>query len=93
MPKSCTPQRPSSGYEGIVAKRKDSIYQPGKRTIAWRKIKATQTAEFVVGGYTKGKGGREAMGALLLGYWKGKELHYAGHVGSGLTDDIVADLR
>ena len=72
-----------SGFEGIVAKRKDSIYQPGKRSPAWRKIKATHTAEFVVGGYTKGKGAREPVGALLLGYWAGKDLHYVGHVGSG----------
>jgi bifunctional non-homologous end joining protein LigD len=83
----------SSGYEGIVAKRADSIYQPGKRSTAWRKIKATQTAEFVIGGYTQGKGGREALGALLLGYWRGKDLHYAGHVGSGLTEELVAGLR
>jgi bifunctional non-homologous end joining protein LigD len=82
-----------SGFEGIVAKRKDSIYQPGKRSPAWRKIKATHTAEFVVGGYTKGKGAREPVGALLLGYWAGKDLHYVGHVGSGLTDGAVKDMR
>lgn len=82
-----------SGFEGIVAKRKDSIYQPGKRSAAWLKIKATQTAELVVGGYTKGKGAREPLGALLLGYWSGNKLHYAGHVGSGLNEKIVAQLR
>jgi bifunctional non-homologous end joining protein LigD len=82
-----------SGFEGIVAKRKDSTYQPGKRTSAWRKIKATRTAEFVVGGYTKGKGAREPLGALLLGQWSGDELRYAGHVGSGLTDELVNGLR
>jgi bifunctional non-homologous end joining protein LigD len=82
-----------SGFEGIVAKRKDSIYQPGKRSATWLKIKATQTAEFVVGGYTQGKGAREQLGALLLGYWSGSKLHYAGHVGSGLNDAIVAQLR
>ena len=73
----------ASGFEGIVAKRKDSTYQPGKRTDAWLKIKATQTAEFVVGGYTKGKGAREPLGSLLLGYWSGSKLHFAGHVGFG----------
>lgn len=82
----------ASGFEGIVAKRKDSLYQPGKRSNAWLKIKTTQTAEFVVGGYTKGKGAREPLGALLLGYWNGGKLHYAGHVGSGLTDDIIETL-
>jgi bifunctional non-homologous end joining protein LigD len=82
-----------SGFEGIVAKRSDGTYQPGKRTSAWLKIKATQTAEFVVGGYTKGKGAREPLGALLLGYWSGNELRYAGHVGSALTEEIVTGLR
>jgi bifunctional non-homologous end joining protein LigD len=81
-----------AGFEGIVAKRKDSPYQPGKRSGAWLKLKATQTAEFVVGGYTKGKGAREALGSLLLGYWSGNKLHFAGHVGSGLDDRVVADL-
>ena len=82
----------ASGFEGIVAKKKDSLYQPGKRSAAWLKVKATQTNEFVVGGYTKGKGAREPLGALLLGYWAGNKLQYAGHAGSGLTDGVVADL-
>ncbi|MGH8236557.1 MAG: DNA ligase D, partial [Steroidobacteraceae bacterium] len=82
----------ASGFEGIVAKRKDSTYQPGKRTNHWLKIKSMQTAEFVVGGYTKGKGAREALGSLLLGYWSGSKLHFAGHVGSGLDDRVIADL-
>ncbi len=82
-----------SGYEGIVAKRKDSIYQPGKRSPSWLKIKAVQTAEFIVGGYTQGKGEREPLGALLLGYWSGKRFQYAGHVGSGLTEGIVNGLK
>lgn len=82
----------ASGFEGIVAKRKDSPYQPGKRSGAWLKLKATQTAEFVVGGYTKGKGSREALGSLLLGYWSGSKLHFAGHVGSGLDDRVIAEL-
>jgi bifunctional non-homologous end joining protein LigD len=81
------------GLEGIVAKRKDSIYQPGKRSSAWQKIKAVQSAEFVVGGYTKGKGAREPLGALLLGYWDKKEFRYVGHVGSGLDEETFHDLR
>ncbi|HEU4625525.1 MAG TPA: non-homologous end-joining DNA ligase [Steroidobacteraceae bacterium] len=82
----------ASGFEGIVAKKKDGVYLPGKRSSLWLKVKATQTAEFVVGGYTKGKGAREPLGALLLGYWAGNKLQYAGHAGSGLTDAVVADL-
>jgi bifunctional non-homologous end joining protein LigD len=82
-----------SGFEGIVSKRKDSTYQPGRRSQAWLKIKAVQSAEFVVGGYTEGKGAREALGALLLGHWQGDELHYVGHVGSGLHDKVLQHLR
>jgi bifunctional non-homologous end joining protein LigD len=81
-----------SGFEGIVAKRIDSVYQPGQRSRSWLKIKAAQTAELLVGGYTRGKGAREPLGALLLGYWEGKALRYAGHVGSGLNDEIIATL-
>lgn len=83
----------AAGFEGIVAKHEDSPYQPGKRSSAWLKVKAVQTAEFVVGGHTKGKGAREPLGALLLGYWSGGKLHYAGHVGSGLNDATLNDLR
>ncbi|HLS82781.1 MAG TPA: non-homologous end-joining DNA ligase [Steroidobacter sp.] len=82
-----------SGFEGIVAKRGDSPYQPGRRSSAWRKIKAVDTAEFVIGGYTSGKGAREPIGALLLGYWRDSELHYVGRAGSGLTDQIVRELQ
>ena len=82
-----------SGFEGIVAKRIDGTYQPGKRTRAWLKIKAEQSAELVIGGYTRGKGARDPLGALLLGYFEGKALHYAGHVGSGLDDEVIGALR
>jgi len=81
-----------NGFEGIVAKRKDSVYLPGRRSIAWLKFKSTSTAEFVIGGYTQGRGARDSLGALLLGYWKGQGLIYAGHVGSGLSDAIVKEL-
>jgi bifunctional non-homologous end joining protein LigD len=82
----------ASGYEGVVAKRLDSIYQPGQRVAAWRKVKPVRSAEFVIGGCTKGKGAREPLGALLLGYWEDGALKYAGHVGSGLDDEAVAEL-
>lgn len=52
----------SSGFEGVVGKRKDSPYQSGARSPAWVKVKPVQTAEFVVGGYTQGKGARESLG-------------------------------
>ena len=80
------------GFEGIIAKRLDSSYQPGQRSRAWLKIKAAQSAEFLIGGYTRGNGAREPLGALLLGYRDGRALRYAGHVGSGLDDRIIGEL-
>ncbi|HEY0767408.1 MAG TPA: DNA ligase D, partial [Steroidobacteraceae bacterium] len=82
----------SQGFEGIVAKRLDSPYQAGKRSRAWLKIKAAQSGEFLIGGYTRGKGAREPLGALLLGFWEGKALRYAGHVGSGLDEAVIGAL-
>src|SRR5262249_21133538 len=59
-----------NGFEGIVAKRGDSLYECGRRSPSWLKVKAHRTAEFVIGGYTKGQGSRTAtFGALLLGYF------------------------
>ena len=82
----------SQGFEGIIAKRLDSVYQAGRRSRAWLKIKAARSAEFLIGGYTRGQGAREPLGALLLGYWEGKALRYAGHVGSGLNDEVIGAL-
>lgn len=82
----------ASGYEGVVAKRRDSIYQPGRRVATWRKVRPVRSAEFVIGGCTQGKGAREPLGALLLGYWEAGALKYAGHVGSGLDDAAVVEL-
>jgi bifunctional non-homologous end joining protein LigD len=82
----------ASGFEGIVAKRNDSPYFPGKRSANWRKVKPRQTVDLVVGGYTQGKGERGSLGAVLLGYWSGSELQYAGHAGSGFDEAVVTDL-
>ncbi len=80
------------GFEGIIGKRIDSPYQPGQRSRAWLKFKAQHSEEFLVGGYTRGNGAREPLGALLLGYRDGKVLRYAGHVGSGLDDAVIGTL-
>ncbi len=82
----------AQGFEGIVAKRLDSTYLPGRRARTWLKFKAVRSAEFLIGGYTRGKGARQPLGALLLGYRDGKLLRYAGHVGSGLDDAVIAEL-
>jgi bifunctional non-homologous end joining protein LigD len=72
--------------EGIIAKRLDSRYLPGKRTRDWLKIKTHHEQEFVVAGYTKGTGTRaSSFGSLVLGYYAGGELVYAGNVGTGFN--------
>jgi bifunctional non-homologous end joining protein LigD len=82
-----------SGLEGVIGKHKASVYEAGKRSSSWLKVKATQSAEFVVGGYTRGKGSRAPFGALLVGYWEGGRLHYASHVGSGFDDATLAEAK
>ncbi|MBL8271129.1 DNA ligase D [Steroidobacter sp.] len=83
----------AAGFEGTVAKRKDSLYQPGRRSPHWLKYKSATTTEFVVGGFTKGKGQRGALGALLLGYWNKDQLQYVGHVGSGFNDATLTKVQ
>lgn len=82
-----------SGFEGVVGKRKQSRYESGRRSGSWLKVKSTRSADFVVGGYTKGTGGRASLGALLVGYWEGKKLRYASHVGSGFDDRSLPVVR
>ncbi|MEA3193178.1 MAG: bifunctional non-ous end joining protein LigD, partial [Betaproteobacteria bacterium] len=83
----------ANGFEGVIGKRKNSTYEAGKRSSAWLKVKASNTADFVVGGYTKGKGARAPLGALLLGHWQGKKLRFASHVGSGFDDKTLARAK
>jgi bifunctional non-homologous end joining protein LigD len=82
------------GFEGIMAKRLDSTYQPGKRTDAWRKVKNIRRQEMVVGGWTAGEGARAGhLGSLLVGYYDDTGLRYAGHVGTGFTQKTLLDLE
>jgi len=81
------------GFEGIMAKRAEAPYRAGKRSGDWLKIKPTLSAEFLVGGYSKGKGAREALGALLVGYREGERLRYAGHVGTGFDAATLTLLK
>ncbi|MDQ5849070.1 MAG: DNA ligase D [Pseudomonadota bacterium] len=83
----------ASGLEGVVGKRKASRYEAGRRSGSWLKVKSANSADFVVGGYTKGKGSRASLGALLVGYWDGGELRYASHVGSGFDSDSLAQVQ
>ncbi|TML94163.1 MAG: DNA ligase D [Actinobacteria bacterium] len=79
--------------EGIIAKRLDSRYLPGKRTRDWLKVKTHHEQEFVVAGYTKGTGTRaSSFGSLVLGYYAGGELVYAGNVGTGFNAKEIEKL-
>ena len=82
------------GLEGVMAKRLDSRYEPGKRTGAWIKIKNHLGQELVIGGWQEGLGRRKgAIGALLLGYYDSAgRLRYAGKVGTGFSDTTLAQL-
>jgi len=81
------------GMEGVVAKRLDSRYTPGVRTDSWRKIKNVRTQEAVVAGYKPGKGNRTGqVGSLLIGVNDASGLVYAGHVGTGFTDETLRML-
>ncbi|MGA8052550.1 MAG: hypothetical protein WCA12_01610, partial [Burkholderiales bacterium] len=84
-----------AGFEGIVAKRRSSAYASGVRSPNWVKIKATQSEEFLIGGYSEGEGRRKSrFGALLLGSpEKGGKLRYVGRVGSGFDEATLATLH
>ena len=86
------------GLEGLVAKRIDSLYEPGRRSRAWVKVKHTTSQEFVVGGWLPGERGREGtVGSLLVGYYEGtgadRVLRYAGRVGSGLRHEHLGHFE
>jgi bifunctional non-homologous end joining protein LigD len=81
--------------EGVVAKRVDSIYEPGRRSSAWLKVKNQRRQEFVVGGWVEGKGARSStFGALLLGYYDDSgALRYAGRVGTGFNEAMLDRIQ
>jgi bifunctional non-homologous end joining protein LigD len=84
----------AQGLEGIVAKRLDSAYEPGRRSGAWLKIKHTRRQELVIGGWVPGEGRRtKRIGALLMGYHREGEFVYAGRVGTGFTERSLSELQ
>jgi bifunctional non-homologous end joining protein LigD len=88
----------AQGLEGIVAKRLDSPYEPGRRGGWWLKIKNTRRQELVIGGWLPGEGRRQGkIGALLVGYYDHDspepELRYAGKVGTGFDEKELARLE
>jgi len=82
----------AKGWEGIIAKDDSSCYEPGKRSRCWLKIKCRKESEFVIGGYTAPEGRRLHFGALLVGLYDGRQLRFAGKVGTGYSAEVLADL-
>jgi DNA ligase D-like protein (predicted ligase) len=80
----------AAGVEGVIAKRRDSTYQPGERSNDWVKLKLERQQEFVIGGYRPD--GATGLDALLVGYYKGKELRFAGKVRAGLVPHVRREV-
>ena len=81
------------GLEGIIGKQRHSVYEPGRRSGAWIKLKCVDEQEFVIGGYTPPQGARKYFGAILVGYYKDRDLVFAGKVGTGFTTKSLATLH
>jgi bifunctional non-homologous end joining protein LigD len=81
------------GWKGVIAKREDSRYRPGKRSDDWLKLKIEYRQEFVVGGWTEPQRSRKHLGSLLVGYYDGGKLVFAGGVGTGFTRDSLREMR
>lgn len=82
----------AEGWEGVIAKRRGSPYEH-RRSPHWLKMKIEATQELVVGGFTEPRGKRVGLGALLVGYFDGADLVFAGKVGTGLDTAMLLDLR
>ena len=82
----------SEGWEGVIAKRRDSVYEH-RRSPHWLKMKCEASQELVVGGFTDPQGGRVGLGALLLGYFENDDFVFAGKVGTGFDTKLLLELR
>ena len=80
------------GLEGIIGKQRNSVYEPGRRSGSWIKLKCVSEQEFVIGGYTPPQGSRKYFGAILVGYYENKKLVFAGKVGTGFTAKSLSML-
>jgi bifunctional non-homologous end joining protein LigD len=82
-----------NGLEGLIAKRLDSVYEMGRRSGAWLKVKNRLRQELVIGGWVEGEGRRRGLpGALLVGYYEDGSLVYASKVGTGFTEAMLREL-
>ncbi len=82
----------AEGWEGVIAKRRDSIYEH-RRSPHWLKMKCEESQELVVGGFTDPQGVRVGLGALLVGYFEKPDFCFAGKVGTGFDTSMLRDLR
>jgi ATP-dependent DNA ligase len=80
------------GWEGVIAKRRGSPYEH-RRSKHWLKMKCERSQEFVVGGFTEPQGARVGLGALLIGYYDGADLVFAGKLGTGFDTALLLDVR
>ena len=84
----------AQGLEGIVAKKLDCPYTPGRRSNGWVKVKNKRTTDVVVGGWLPGEGNRSGrLGALVVGFYEDGELRYAGRAGSGFTESELKRVQ
>ncbi len=81
------------GLEGLIGKQRKSVYEPGRRSGAWIKLKCVNEQEFVIGGYTPPAGSRKHFGAILVGYYEDGSLKFAGKVGTGFTAKTLSVLH
>ena len=81
-----------TGLEGIMAKKIESTYTEGARTSKWLKIKALQTDEVIICGFTEPKGSRKNFGSLILGKYIDEKLTFCGHTGTGFPDSLLKEL-
>jgi bifunctional non-homologous end joining protein LigD len=81
------------GLEGLIGKLRDSVYEPGRRSGAWIKLKCLNEQEFVIGGFTPPQGARQHFGAVLVGYYEKKKFLFAGKVGTGFDTKSLAAVH
>jgi bifunctional non-homologous end joining protein LigD len=93
VPAKLAAEMKKRGLEGLIAKKADSLYEPGRRSGAWVKCKWTNEQEFLIGGYTCPRGGRSFFGAILVGFYGQDRLLFAGKVGTGFDERTLRDLH
>jgi bifunctional non-homologous end joining protein LigD len=91
--KTLLPEIQRRSLEGLIGKQRDSVYEPGRRSGIWIKLKCVTEQEFVIGGFTPPAGARKHFGALLVGYYDKGRLRFAGKVGTGFDTKLLGSLH